>query len=410
MNRRLEEVHAFTNIIHEKVLRRVEIDKFEDLKRALGGRLDAEALKVKDLVRRVDPMEKRLELLLADLENKFKELNFKFNKLQEKIDKDFKDTEERLKKGGTGANNFADDSELMRFLKKQFMCDAHQPATEGGMVMERLTKLEEENIRIVNDHIKLNALIISLQADVANKIDLATFSMQIGRKIDKDEMLEMIKTLTLDEEKSKKMETDIGKLKKKLKETIDFVEDKLKAFKKDFDMPYLQKLLKAKAEEKDVKNQFKSMNESLTDHKLLFDSLKKDLDGLVVAYKKLSQFLALLQDEDANTLASAKALLCLSCGRGSKFPPEMKQVARTHPGDGQRRQHVLRGPGTRLRSRPEQVRPRRRSLQLFARSHRPHPRAPPRAAHPEAPGRAEIHEVRTRPQPLHVVGSTAVFA
>lgn len=344
MNRRIEEIHSFTNIIHEKVLRRVEIDKFDDLKRTINSKIDGEAMKIKELVRRVDPMEKRLELLLADLENKFKELNFKFNKLQEKIEKDFKDTEERLKKAGNGANNFADDSELMKFLKKQFMCDAHQPATEGGMVMERLTKLEEENIRIVNDHIKLNALIVSLQADIANKIDLATFSMQIGRKIDKDEMLEMIKTLTLDEEKSKKMETDIGKLKKKLKETIDFVEDKLKAFKKDFDMPYIQKLLKAKAEDKDVKNQFKSMGDSLADHKILFDNLKKDLDGLIVAYKKLSQFLALLQDEDANTLASSKALLCLSCGRGSKFPPEMKQVVRLHLGHGQRRQYVFRRP------------------------------------------------------------------
>ena len=318
--------------------------KFEELKKSLNNRMDTDAMKLKDFGKRLDPLEKRVESISADLDLKFKELMFKFSKLQEKLDKEGKDLEDRLKNSGGGKNNFADDSELMKFLKKQFMCDAHQPASEGGIMMERLTKLEEDNMRILNDHVKLNALILSLQSDIANKIDLATFSMQIGRKIDKDEMLDMIKSMTLDEEKTKKMESDISKLKKKLKETMDFVEEKMKSFKKDFDMPYLQKLLKSKAEEKDVKGQFKSVGDTLTDQKNLVDNLKKDLDNLILAYKKLSQFLSLLQDEDANTLASSKALLCLSCGRGSKFPPEMKQVASVYQkGNGKGWKHVLCG-------------------------------------------------------------------
>ena len=154
--------------------------------------------------------------------------------------------------------------------------------------MERIKKIEEDNTRILNDYMKFNALMLSLQQDVANKIDLTTFSIQIGRKIDRDEMLEMIKALTLDEEKTKKMQTDIVKIKKKLKEAIDFVEEKISNIKKEFDMPYIQRLLKSKAEDKDVKGQFKSVSDQMLDQRQSFDQLKKDLENLISAYKKLS--------------------------------------------------------------------------------------------------------------------------
>jgi len=323
--RRIEELRNFMKIMEEKVLRRVEIDKFEDFKKFIGNRVDTDAMKVKDLAKKVDPYDKKFEAIIADIDLKFKELNFKFNNFESKLDRELKELEARAATAKSSGNNFSNDSELMIFLKKQFACEAHQPFSEGSQVMERLLKLEEDNVKINNDHVKLNALILSLQTDVANKIDLATFSMQIGRKIDRDEMLDMLKSLTMDEEKTKKMQADISKLKKKLKETIDFVDEKIKELKKDFDVGYIQKMIKSKAEEKDVKGQFKSTQDTLAEHKTLFDHLKKDLDNLIAAYKKLSAFIALLQDEDASTLASTKHL-CLSCGRGSKFAPELKQA------------------------------------------------------------------------------------
>lgn len=326
LDRRIEELRLFMQSINDKVLKRAELEKLEEFKKSVLTRFDVDALKVKDLVKKVEPYERRFDAIANDVDGKHKDTVIRLNALEARLENDLKEIELRLSK--SGGNQFAGDGDLMGFLKKQFQCDAHQPFSEGSQVMDRLLKLEEETVKINNSHVKMMALMSSLQADVANKIDLATFSTQIGKKIDRDEMLDLIKTFQADEEKNRKMQQDILKLKKKLKETIDFVEDKIKELKKEFDIGYINKVLKAKAEDKDVRGQFKSMNDTMSEQKQLFDALKKDLENLILAYKKLSQFISLLQDEDANTLASSKQL-CLSCGRGSKFAPEHKQVAQS---------------------------------------------------------------------------------
>lgn len=325
MNSRLDELRRFLELMNEKVLRRVEIDKFEELRKSINIKIDTESLKVKDLERKIGPYDKKFELLQAEIDTKLKDLLLKFNSIELKLERDLKEFELRIKSTGSNTNQFSSDSELMIFLKKQFACDAHQPATEGGQTLERLKLLEEDNIRIKNEQKKLESLILALQEDISSKVDLHTFSMQIGKTVSRDELLDLLKPLQQEEERNKKLHTDMQKIKKKLKETIDFVENKIKEFKKDFDMAHLLKLIKCKAEEKDVKGQFKTMQETIADYKLVIDDFRKQLEDLLLLKKKVSQLLLMIQGEDASTLASSK-VLCLSCGRGSRFAPELKQV------------------------------------------------------------------------------------
>ena len=409
MDTRLEELRKFLEMMNERVLRRVEVDKFEDYKKYISVKLDTEALKVKDLERKVGPFDKKFELLQAELDTRIKDLLMKLNAMELKLDRDLKEFELRIKTSGSNTNQFSSDSELMIFLKKQFACDAHQPATEGGQTMERLKQLEEDNIKIKNDQRKIESLLLALQEDISNKIDLHTFSMQIGKTVSKDELVDLLKPLQQDEERNKKLHADMQKIKKKLKETIDFVENKIKEFKKDFDMAHLLKLLKCKAEEKDVKGQFKSVQDAMAEYRLILDDFKKQFDDLLLLKKKVSQLIMLVQGEDASTLASSK-LLCLSCGRGSKFAPELKQVLLCDPGHGQGRQHVLRRPGQ-LAGHGAQhaVRPGGRCLQHCAVRAHPQCGAPPRAVRARPKPEAAPDRPQHGPQPIGAPASAAVF-
>lgn len=329
MDRRLEEIRELIEIMSGKVMRRVEIDKFEDYKKLTSNRLDTDAMKVKDLSKKVDTYDRKFEVLNAEIDTKFREFWLKFGNLESRLEKELKALEERTKDLKSNGNQFGDNGDLMAFFKKHFACDVHKEPTEGGLMMDRLIKAEEEILSLKNTQSKVDAALVIVQQEVAHKLDSVTFSQQIGKKIDRDELLDLLKPFEKDESNMRKLMQEVSKMKKKLKEMTEFVENKIKEFKKDFDMPYLLKTIKCKAEEKDVKAQFKSMQDTLSEKNLLLTNLKKDLDNLLIAYKKLSQFLSLLNSEDASTLASSK-LLCLSCGRGSKFPPELKQVAESY--------------------------------------------------------------------------------
>ena len=57
------------------------------------------------------------------------------------------------------------------------------------------------------------------------------------------------------------------------------------------------------------------------------DGIKKDLDGMFTSIRKITDVISLLQQEQAQALASTRNLLCLSCGRGdTNFPPTSGQV------------------------------------------------------------------------------------
>lgn len=75
-------------------------------------------------------------------------------------------------------------------LKAQFQSEMKDPDSE--YTMERIGKLEREVLLLRDISNKNNAICINLQTDIANKIDLGTFTTSLGKKVDRDELLDMM--------------------------------------------------------------------------------------------------------------------------------------------------------------------------------------------------------------------------
>jgi archaellum component FlaC len=170
---------------------------------------------------------------------------------------------------------------------------------------------------------------LNLQTDIANKIDLSTFTTQLGKKVDRDELMEMLSRFTNDEQKVRKMEKDLVKMKKKLNDSLELLDKKIKKLRKDLDIAYIQKILQNKANSNDVKQEVLRLDDNIKVSMSMFTNLRNDFENLVVSFKKIAQYIATLQEEETTgTLASTKGALCLSCGRGGpKFIKERKQVS-----------------------------------------------------------------------------------
>lgn len=97
--------------------------------------------------------------------------------------------------------------------------------------------------------------------------------------------------------------------------------------KRDLDLTSIQKLLRSKADDNEVKKEFENFDFK---SKIIGESvggIKKDLDGMFTSIRKITDVISLLQQEQAQALASTRNLLCLSCGRGdTNFPPTSGQV------------------------------------------------------------------------------------
>lgn len=112
---------------------------------------------------------------------------------------------------------------------------------------------------------------------------------------------------------------------------MDYIGDKMDKkiirLKKELDLTSIQKLLKSKADDNEVKKEFENMdfrNKCMND---TMNGVKKDLDGMYSSLRKISDIISILQQEQATALASTKNALCLSCGRGdANFLPPVTQV------------------------------------------------------------------------------------
>lgn len=133
----------------------------------------------------------------------------------------------------------------------------------------------------------------------------------------------------MDDDRIHGIERRFDMLDKKVGDFVDNIEKRMHKLKKELDINHIQKLIKAKAEESEVKKQFLNTNERQNSVQDSMDSLRRDFESLLSSFKKIATFIALLQeDSNQNTLASTKNPLCLSCGRGGvKFAPESFQVS-----------------------------------------------------------------------------------
>lgn len=326
MNLRMGEFRDLIQALETNCNSRVDYMKFEDVRKLHIGKIEELTLKIKDHTRKFSGIDGKIQDALFKLKDR---LATSEEKNQESIDalaKKIRDLEDLLATGEFGGGGGNSNEDLLALLKAQFQNETKNP--DSAYTMERIERLEKEVLGMKDGVIKNTAICINLQTDIANKIDLSTFTTQLGKKIDRDEMLEMIGKLGSDEQKIKKLEKEMLKMKKKLNESIEILDKKIKRLRKDVDVTFIQKILQGKANTTDVKSEVLRLDDNYKDSMGLFNTLRNDFENLVASFKKIAQYIASLQeDSTTGTLASTKAALCLSCGRGGpKFIPERKQV------------------------------------------------------------------------------------
>lgn len=64
---------------------------------------------------------------------------------------------------------------------------------DEGRIHDRLNALEDELDRYREENRRTGNMLLNLQTDISNKIDLQTFTAQLGKKIDKEEVVDIIK-------------------------------------------------------------------------------------------------------------------------------------------------------------------------------------------------------------------------
>ena len=122
------------------------------------------------------------------------------------------------------------------------------------------------------------------------------------------------------------MHETLQEVTKRLDYLSDKIDRRILKLKKELDLTSIQKLLKSKADDNEVKKEFESMDFRVKNGDDTLSSVKKDLDGMFTSLKKITDVITLLQQDQATAIGSTRNVLCLSCGRGdATFLPPMKQ-------------------------------------------------------------------------------------
>lgn len=324
---RLDEFRELLRGVENNLLTRVDTIRFEEVRKLHITKIEDLMLKLKENSRKFTNYDIKFGEFIKKMNDKLGKNREKVKDMIEKIRKRLEELEKMIQEGGLpGGGTGGGNLELLALLKQQFQNETKDP--NSGYTIERIEKLEKIILKL-EDYVKKNgAICLNLQTEIANKIDLTTFTSQVGKKIDREELLDMLGKYNSDEQRMKKLEKELIKMKRKLNESLEILDKKIKKLRKDLDIAYIQKILSGKANTTDVRGEILRIDDSMKESMGLFNSLRNDFENLVLSFKKIAQYIASLQEESATgTLASTKTALCLSCGRGGpKFVPERKQV------------------------------------------------------------------------------------
>lgn len=152
------------------------------------------------------------------------------------------------------------------------------------------------------------------------------FIKGLDKKLNKDDILSIMQDFSDKNERIKMMHETLQEVTKRLDYLSDKIDKRILKLKKELDLTSIQKLLKSKADDNEVKKEFESMDFRVKSADDTLNSVKKDLDGMFTSLKKITDVITLLQQDQATAIGSTRAALCLSCGRGdATFLPPMKQ-------------------------------------------------------------------------------------
>lgn len=166
-----------------------------------------------------------------------------------------------------------------------------------------------------------------LKGMLDDRVDKSTFKTAIDLKLNKDEVFSILQDFAAKDERIKAMHQTLQATMKTLDYLSDKIDRKILKLKKELDLTSIQKLLKSKADDNEVKKEFESMDFRVKTVDDTLGSVKKDLDGMFTSLKKITDVITLLQQDQATAIGSTRNALCLSCGRGdATFLPPMKQT------------------------------------------------------------------------------------
>lgn len=165
------------------------------------------------------------------------------------------------------------------------------------------------------------------KAAVEERVEKTVFTKAIDKKLNKDEIFNLMQDFASKDEKVKAMHETLQDVTKKLDYLSDKIDRRILKLKKELDLTSIQKLLKSKADDNEVKKEFESMDFRVKNVDDTLGGVKKDLDGMFTSLKKITDVITLLQQDQATAIGSTRNVLCLSCGRGdATFLPPMKQT------------------------------------------------------------------------------------
>jgi hypothetical protein len=165
---------------------------------------------------------------------------------------------------------------------------------------------------------------------VDDKVDKKLYEKGMNSKLDKDDIFPIMQEFASKDDRIKAMHETLQEVTKRLEHLDNKIDRKILKLKKDLDLTSIQKLLKSKADDNEVKKEFENLDFRVKSANDSMSSVKKDLDGMFTSLKKITDVITLLQQDQANAIGSTRNALCLSCGRGdATFLPPMKQTKGT---------------------------------------------------------------------------------
>lgn len=298
--------------INELLDDKVSSAKYDEQKRNTVDKCDDCLKKLKDLSRRYDPMIPQVEELKM-------------------LHGSFKEVEQQLQDLST---NIGEKIEYL--LTKTDELEARPIAVpQQEIIQPHIPNIDEndfEDVKLNVKRMKAEAAQIfenqeRVHSNLNQKVDSQIYDKGIGKKIDRDDVYLLLEKFAMEDDRVKKIQSELSTLYKKFDHLHEKTDKKLNRLKKELDLTSIQKLLRSKADDNEVKKEFENFDFKSKSVGDSVNGIKKDLDSMFTSIRKITDVISLLQQEQAQALASTKNLLCLSCGRGdTNFPPVTGQV------------------------------------------------------------------------------------
>jgi len=283
--------------IESNLTKRVEVPKFEEFKKEILAKLEAESERVRNLQKKVEPP---IERLGGDMQ---------------KANQDIIDLRAQIKNLSSEIENLTLEFNSRPQVIHQVTENKVSSNVDGEAIR---SEMESHFSRTKLELNKLRDKVNMLEESMHSKVDTSYFSMQLAKKLDISEFERMIASIQADQEKIKRFILNNEDLQNKINQIEDLIEKKLAKLRKELDINNLMKLMKSKAEEDNVIKGFDNTDKKINALSENLIALKKELDQAFATLEKMAVQVFSYSDGASLSTKKINPLNCLSCGNLSK--------------------------------------------------------------------------------------------